>query len=170
MEQIVVGMAECRVGDTPGQVLTTYALGSCIGLIVYDPVVAVGGLLHFMLPDSSIHPQRAQRNPSMFADTAVPLLLREVGTRGAIKGRLVAHAAGGARMIGDDRIFEIGRRNYEALLRELARAGLSLAAEAIGGAVARNLQLDIGTGRIWLWEGGMCRNGGEPENTSTDRR
>jgi chemotaxis protein CheD len=170
MEQIVVGMAECRVGDTAGQLLTTYALGSCIALTVYDPVLGIGGLVHFMLPDSSIDPERAVENPSIFADTAISLLLRILGDRGAVKRRLVLHAAGGASMMGKDRIFEIGRRNYEALRRELARAGLSLAAESIGGAVARNLRLDIGTGRIWLWEGGSSLYGGEPENTSADCR
>jgi chemotaxis protein CheD len=154
MEQIVVGMAECRIGDTPGQRLTTYALGSCIALTVHDPVAGVGGLLHFMLPDSCIDPERARQNPSVFADTAIPLLLESVGRRGAVRGRLILHAAGGARMIGESRVCEIGRRNYEALRRELAKAGLSLMAQSIGGAVARNLRLDIGTGKIWLWKGG----------------
>ena len=54
MDQIVVGMADCRISDTPGQVLATYALGSCIGLAIHDAKAGVGGLLHFMLPDSSI--------------------------------------------------------------------------------------------------------------------
>jgi chemotaxis protein CheD len=170
MEQIVVGMAECRVADAAGQALVTFALGSCIALAVYDPATRVGGLLHFMLPDSSIDPERGRQNPYRFADTAIPLLLADVEARGAARRRLVAHAAGGARMIGDDRVFDIGRRNYEALARETARAGLPLRGVVVGGGVSRNLRLEIGTGRIWLWEGGMGRYGGEPKNQGADRR
>src|SRR4051812_19966375 len=141
MDQIVVSMGEYRLADTPGQVLTTYALGSCIALTAYDPVRAIGGLLHFMLPDSSIDPERARSKPSMFADTAIPLLLNELRRRGALQPRLVVHIAGGARMIGENRSFDVGQRNYEAVRRGLARAAVSIAGESIGGAVARNLRL-----------------------------
>jgi chemotaxis protein CheD len=154
MGHIVVGMADCGVGDTRGQALATYGLGSCIGVTVYDPVAAVGGLLHFMLPDSSIDAERGRQTPCMFADTAIPLLLELVGRLGAARSRLVVHAAGGARMMDAEQVFDIGRRNYEALQRQLALAGLTLDTEAIGGAVPRNLRLEIGTGRVWMWEGG----------------
>jgi chemotaxis protein CheD len=157
MEQIVVGMAECGVADGPGQLLVTFGLGSCIGATFHDPVAGVGGLLHFMLPDSKLDPARARVNPYVFADTAIPAALEALRGRGAARERLVAHAAGGASLIGDGRTFEIGRKNYEAFRRELARAGVPLRGEAVGGAVSRNLRLDVATGRIWLWEGGMSR-------------
>jgi chemotaxis protein CheD len=170
MEPIVVGMAECRVAYTSGQTLVTYGLGSCIGLAVHDPVARIGGLLHYMLPHSSVAPDRARENPSMFADLAIPALLSALIRRGADKQRLIAHAAGGARMLAEERVFEIGRRNHEALRHELAKAGVALRAEAVGGAVSRNLRLEIGTGRIWLWESGMSPYVGQPKNTSPDRR
>ncbi len=72
MEQIVVGMAGCRIADSPGQVLATYALGSCIGLAVHDAAAGIAGLLHFMLPDSTIDRNRSRENPWMFADTGIP--------------------------------------------------------------------------------------------------
>src|SRR5213082_3404491 len=102
MEQIVVGMADCRVAGESGQVLTTYALGSCIGLAVHDAQAAVGGLLHFMLPDSGIDPARGRENPYMFADTGIPLLLDQVCGRGASKRRLVVHTVGGAQMMDQE--------------------------------------------------------------------
>jgi chemotaxis receptor (MCP) glutamine deamidase CheD len=74
MEQIVVGMADCRIAAIPEQILVTFALGSCIGLAVYDVRARLGGLLHYMLPDSAIDPARRQDNPYMFADTGIPLL------------------------------------------------------------------------------------------------
>ena len=170
MEPLVVGIAECRVGNTHGQVLATFALGSCIALAVHDPEAHVGGLLHFMLPDSSIDPDRGRRNPCMFADIAIPNLLAAAYGLGAERRRLVAHAAGGARTMRGDRIFDIGRRNCEALRSQLEAAGVELRRALVGGAVSRNLRLEIGTGRIWLWESGVLSYAGRPKNTSSDRR
>ena len=157
MEQIIVGMADCRVGDAPGQVLATFALGSCIGLAVYDPKVLVGGLLHFMLPDSGIDPARGRENPFMFADTGIPLLLSQVCGRGASRRRLIVHAAGGAQMMDQQCVFEIGKRNYLAMRRILWKAGMLLHGEVVGGASSRTMRLEISTGRVWLQEGGVER-------------
>jgi chemotaxis protein CheD len=157
MGEIVVGIADCRIGDMPGQVLATYALGSCIGVAVHDPAAGVGGLLHFMLPDSSIDSTRGRQNPYMFADTGIPLLLQSVYGKGASKRRLVVQAVGGAHMMDPKNIFEIGKRNYQALRRVLWKAGILLQNEAIGGVQSRTVRLEIGTGRVWLQEGGERR-------------
>ena len=170
MEQIVVGIAECRVGNAPGQMLATFALGSCVAIAVHDPQARVGGLLHFMLPDSSIDPARGRSNPSMFADLAIPALLEAVAKLGAAPERLVAHAAGGAQMMGDERIFDIGRRNCEAMRRHMETAGIEVRRSIVGGSVSRSLRLEIGTGRIWLWESGALGYVGQPKNASFDRR
>ena len=154
MEQIVVGMADCRVADGSGQVLATYALGSCIGLALYDPQTKVGGLLHFMLPDSTIDSARGKANPYMFADTGIPLLLEQVCARGAVKRRLVVRAAGGAQMMDQENVFEIGKRNYLAMRKLLWKAGILVHAEAVGGIRSRTVRLDLETGKFWLSEGG----------------
>jgi len=150
-------MADCRVASAPGQVLATYALGSCIGLAVHDPESLVGGLLHFMLPDSSINSGRDRQNPYMFADTGIPLLLKEVCEKGASKRRLVVHAIGAAQMMDPQNIFEIGKRNYQATRRILWKAGLLSHEEAIGGVKSRTLRLESGTGKVWFHEGGEMR-------------
>ena len=157
MDQIVVEMADCRVADVPGQVLATYALGSCIGLAVHDPKANVGGLLHFMLPDSSIDPERGREKPFMFADTGIPLLLDQVCQKGASRQRLMVHAAGGAQMMDRENVFEIGRRNYMAMRKILWKKGILVHAEAIGGINSRTVRLQIGTGRVWLQEAGAHR-------------
>ncbi len=153
MAEIVVGIADCRVANVPGQVLATYALGSCIGLAVHDPAAGVGGLLHFMLPDSSIGSQRGRDNPFMFADTGIPRLLESVYGMGGQKRRLVAQAVGGAQLMDPQNLFEIGKRNYQALRRILWKAGILLQSEEIGGALSRTVRLEVGTGRVWLQDG-----------------
>jgi chemotaxis protein CheD len=157
MDQIIVGMADCRIAEGGSQVLATFALGSCIGLAIYDPQTKVGGLLHFMLPDSGIDPTRAKANPFMFADTGIPLLVERVCGRGAMKRRLVVRAAGGARMMDDENVFEIGKRNYLALRKILWKSGILLHAEAVGGVRSRTVRLDTSTGKMWLLEGGEQR-------------
>ncbi|MEO8594803.1 MAG: chemotaxis protein CheD [Candidatus Solibacter sp.] len=147
-------MADCRVGKGAEQVLATYALGSCIGLTVYDPKAAVGGLLHYMLPDSGIDPARSRANPYMFADTGIPKLLEEVCEQGASRRRLLAHATGGASIMDPQAIFDIGKRNYLALRKILWKSGIMLAGEAVGGGNSRSIKLEIGSGRLWLQESG----------------
>ena len=55
-------------------------------------------------------------------------------------------------------IFDIGKRNYLALRKILWKAGILLAGEAVGGGNARTVRLEIGSGRLWLQEGGGKRN------------
>jgi len=83
--KIVVGMADMQVSKEPEAMLISFALGSCIGVTLYDPLIRVGGLLHFMLPDSQIDPQKSQKNPWMFADTGIPLFFRGAYKLGAEK-------------------------------------------------------------------------------------
>ena len=72
----VIGVADMVVSDSPEELLITYSLGSCIAVIIFDPVASVGGMLHYMLPESSLDPEKAKKNPSMFADTGITRLLR----------------------------------------------------------------------------------------------
>jgi len=157
VEQIVVGMADCRIGDAPGQVLATYALGSCIGLAVHDAKAGVGGLLHFMLPDSGIDQARGRENPWMFADTGIPMLLDRLCARGASKRRLTVRAAGGASMMDQENGFDIGRRNYLAMRKILWKAGVMVHGEAVGGIRSRTVRLEIGSGKFLIQEGGEVR-------------
>jgi chemotaxis protein CheD len=146
MSLLVVGMADALVCDDPGGVLATYALGSCIALAIHDPVARVGGLLHFMLPDSSIDPEKAARNAWMFADTAIPLLFRKAYDLGAVKRRLVVRAAGGAQIMDAAAVFNIGKRNCLAMRKILWKAGVLLQHEDVGGNISRSVRLDVGTG------------------------
>ena len=163
MDQIVVGIADCRIADAPEQVLATFALGSCIGLTAYDPKAAMGGLLHFMLPDSAIDPEKGRRNPFMFADTGIPRLIEMLAVRGASKHRLIVHAFGGAQMMDDRKVFEIGKRNCLAVRKILWKVGVLLRGEVVGGERSRSVKLEIATGRVVLQEAGEQRHlGGVP--------
>jgi chemotaxis protein CheD len=157
MNPLVVGMADCRVSNHPESVLVTYALGSCIAVTIHDHVAGVGGLLHFMLPESALDRAKARANPYMFGDTGIPLLFQAAYKLGGEKRRLTVTAAGGAQMMDQQGVFNIGRRNYLAMRKIFRKAGVLLWAEDVGGLASRRLRLEVGSGRVWL-----C-GPGEPE-------
>jgi len=153
---LAVGVGDCKVSDAAGSVLATYALGSCIAVAIHDPVAAVGGLLHFMLPESSLNPDKASENPFMFADTGIPLLFHAAYDLGAEKRRLVVRAAGGAQVMDESGVFNIGKRNNLALRKILWRAGVMIHGEEIGGTASRTVRLEVATGRFWVRGPGMA--------------
>jgi len=131
-------------------VLVTYALGSCIGVAIYDPVARVGGLLHFMLPDAPSDAAKAGKSPYMFADSGIPMLFREAYGKGAEKRRLQVRVAGGAQVMDDKGIFNIGQRNCLAMRKIFWRAGVMVKAEETGGKTARTMRLEMSSGRVYL--------------------
>ncbi|HEY3368520.1 MAG TPA: chemotaxis protein CheD [Symbiobacteriaceae bacterium] len=150
IETIPVGLGELKSGTGPNQVLVCYGLGSCIGIALYDAAHHVGVMVHVVLPDSSLN--RGQLvQPGKFADTAVPAALAEAVRLGAVRSRLVARIAGGARMLnvaGTVTKLDIGSRNIEAVRATLMAHGVAPAADDTGGTYGRTLQLFVGTGRL----------------------
>jgi chemotaxis protein CheD len=133
-----------------GDVIVTYALGTSLGLIAYDPVVKVGGLLHAMLPLSRSDPKKAETNPCIFVDTGVPKLFKEICDMGGKKSRLIVKAAGCARPLGENEMFKIGERNYSVLKKILWKNSILLESEDIGGTANRTVHLDITTGEVTI--------------------
>src|SRR5919199_3274620 len=131
----IVGIADMKISSNTEDWLITYALGSCLGITVHDPVAGVGGMLHVMLPNSSIDPTKSEANPFMFVDTGVPKLFRECLEAGAKTEGLVVKVAGGAFSGEDERAdqFQIGKRNMIMLKKLLWKNGFLLQAEEVGG-------------------------------------
>ena len=152
---MVIGLAEMVVSNNPSAILTTYSLGSCLGVAIYDPVVRVGGLLHAMLPDSNLDLAKAQAHPGMFVDTGMAALLRAACQMRADKRRLRIFLAGGARIMDDQNLFNIGGRNLAAFAEWLRRENLRSNAEEVGGQVNRTIGLSVETGRITLKVSGV---------------
>ena len=148
-----VGVADCATSANPDETLATYALGSCIAVVMYDPVARIGGLLHYLLPDCSMDTTRGRENPFLYADSGIPELLNRCIQLGAQKRRIVVYAAGGASVLNDGGLFNIGHRNHVSLRKALWKAGLLIQAEAVGGNVSRSVRLEVGTGKVWIREG-----------------
>jgi len=148
LPHIIVGVGDMAVSDEAQRVLSTYALGSCIGVVAYEPLLKVGGILHLMLPDSAISPGKAAAHPAMFADTGLPQFFRLLASFKARAPRLQVLVAGGANVILGHDPFCIGERNVRATVDFLARNGYAMKEEKVGGSVNRTLHLALGTGLV----------------------
>jgi chemotaxis protein CheD len=150
MKVIAVDIADFKVSTDVDSVLVTYALGSCIAVMVYDPVRKAGGMIHYMLPLSETAPEKARSRPAMFADTGIPLLFRAMRDIGGTKSDWIVKVAGGGSLYGDDRGYAIGQRNYIILREIFGKAGVMITAEDVGGAKSRTTRLYIASGRCTI--------------------
>jgi chemotaxis protein CheD len=154
---ITVGIADLKVADDPNAILITHGVGSCIAVAVYDPLRRLGGMLHFMMPLSTVSPDKAERNPAMFGDTGIPLLFRSMYSLGSRKQDMVVKVVGGSLPANDDSLFKIGRRNYTVLRKIFWKNGVLITAEDVGGRLSRTVSLHLDTGRLVVKSQGAHR-------------
>ena len=152
MGMLVVGISDAKLA-LPPDTLITYALGSCVGICLLDPVSRVAGLSHIMLPDSSMSPQ--DKNLHKFADTAIPDLLSQMERKGALRSRVKAKIAGGAQMFetpssangeANGGMWLIGRRNVNAVVEALRKMNIPLVAQDVLKNYGRTVSFDPTTG------------------------
>lgn len=145
---LVAGIADMKVTNDPAKTIVTYSLGSCVGVVIHDPVAKVGGILHAMLPEALDKRDDPAFSPCKFVDTGVPLLFREAYRLGARKSRIEVSVVGGAQIMDDSGYFNIGKRNLNALRRILWRNGMLVSREHVEGAVSRTVSLEVATGIV----------------------
>lgn len=149
MNLVTVGLGSSHISKSPSDFLITYALGSCVAVLIHDPDTQVGGMLHLVLPWSRIDPVKARQNPFHFADTGIPMLLQRAIALGAARHRLVVAMAGGSQMMDPDEKFAIGKENCIAVRQLISQTGLTIRTEEVGGKASRTVCLEIGTGRTF---------------------
>lgn len=168
----VVGVSDYRVSTNVNEIIVTYALGSCLGITVYDTVACVGGLLHVMLPDSKADIEKAEKEPTMYVDTGLTLFLEELYQMGAQKRNLKITVAGGAtmKMNGKDDYFKIGKRNLTAFKKYLWEKGLMITNQAVGGSISRTMALRIADGAVSINNKPIGKLSGNPNPNSRSER
>ena len=153
--KLIVGIADMKMAQK-GERLITYALGSCIGICLYDPQIKLAAMVHIMLP---INMEAGRKNTFKYADTGIRETLNQMVAKGAMKARITAKIAGGARMfeVSGGTLGNIGQRNSESVHQVLRRENIRLLWEDVGGKVARTMEFDSATGN------GIIRSYGVPE-------
>mgnify|MGYP001306451464 CR=1 FL=1 len=152
MVNINVGMGEIKLSKTPGTYLVAPGLGSCIGLIMYDPKISLAGMVHVVLPDSSATTKEIY-SQGKYADLAIPELLKRMINEGANKNNLVVTMAGGAQMFTLEKgsnVLNIGMRNAVAVKAALNKEGLKISASDTGGNKGRTLKIEVSTGIVYV--------------------
>jgi chemotaxis protein CheD len=154
MTTTTVDIADMKVTDDRSDILVTYSLGSCVGLSLYDPAAGVGGMIHCMLPLSTIDAEKAATRPFMFVDTGVTALLTTLFGMGAQRHQIVAKVAGAGSPLGQEETFRIGQRNYTILRKLLWKNNILINAEDVGGSKARTMYLYMQDGRTTVKSAG----------------
>ena len=146
-KNLTVGIADMKFARQEG-ILITYALGSCIGISLYDPMIKLGALVHIMLPEVF---GSGDGNIFKYADSGLAETLRKIEIMGARKPRLIAKIAGGAKMFelqGNSTLGNIGARNIISVKQILRSEGIRLVAEDVGENYARTMTFDVSTGGV----------------------
>ena len=148
-KQIIVGIADMKMARREG-IIITYALGSCIGIALYDPMIHLGSLIHIMLPELGT---MADKNLYKYADTGIRETVRKMTAFGAVRSRMWAKIAGGARMFeakGGQDLGNIGERNAKNVKKILREQGIRLVGEDTGANYARTMSMDVSDGKITI--------------------
>ena len=149
-QRVVVGVGDLGASNNTMLILSTYALGSCVAVVAHDPASKASALLHAMLPNSKLSPDKAAAQPAMFVDTGLLLLFRALEGLRVNRGSLRLFVTGGASVLCDSDVFKIGERNVRTTLDWLTQRGYSIRATAVGGFVNRTVHLEVGTGNLEL--------------------
>lgn len=142
-----VGIADMNIVEDGGSIRTS-GLGSCVGVVLYDEHLKLAGMVHVMLPHSSIG-NETKPNPAKYADTGIEELIRLLGNRGACVKRLQCKLAGGAQMFqfqSKSDVMRIGPRNVEAVKAALSKHGVPVVSEDLGGNKGRTIEFFTSTG------------------------
>lgn len=153
MSLLTVGIGEWAVSKDPQALIKTYALGSCVAVMIYDTSIHLAGLIHIALPDSGIDKDLAQSKPGKFADLGLPLMIEEMKALGATRNHIWVKLAGGASMMDPQAFFDIGKRNVLAVKRVLWKSTLGPVAEDIGGDSSRTVTMAVLGGEVSLSSG-----------------
>jgi len=148
----MIGIGELAAGKQPGLELRTMALGSCIAIIMLDPVQKAVGMVHIALPDSSIDRLKAMSQPGYFADTGIPSLLMKMAEHGCdSRGKgFIIKLIGGANTLDAAGVFNIGKRNLLSVRKILYQMKLTAVAEDVGGEISRTVRVFQDTGKIHI--------------------
>ena len=150
MSNIIVGVGDLKTSNSRDSIVKTYALGSCVGLVILAPKKNAVGLLHIALSESSINPDLAIRKPGMFADTGIPILINEMKKLGCTASEFIIKIAGGANIVDPTNHFEIGKKNILAVKKYLWKYRLGPIAEDVGRDISRTVTIEVNSCKVTI--------------------
>lgn len=148
-QETIVLLSEMAISDNPKDILTIPKLGACLGISVYDPIKKIGGVIHCLLPQKiKIHVPMKFFNPCLFVETGLNHLLKCLKEEGCKNENLIVQVAGGAKLINEDEIFNLGYRNFISFRKVMWENKLLIHQKDIGSNKVRKLSLNIENGQV----------------------
>ena len=152
MSDLILGIGDIGVSDDPSANIKTFALGSCVAVIMYNPSKKVGGMIHIALSNSAIDKSKSKLKPGHFADTGIPELVKQMRKKDLffVPQNIIVYLAGGASMMGMTDFFQIGENNIRVTKKILSDMGFIVYKEDIRGDISRTVTQDVLTGKVTL--------------------
>lgn len=150
MRDIIIGIGDVFASKDSNIALKTFALGSCVAVVVYDPETGTGGMIHIALSDSKVNIEKSRNKPGYFVDTGIPKLLERLKKVNPSfdQSKAITKLVGGASVLNDENFFNIGHKNIITTKEELKRHGFKLSAEDTGGSISRTVTLVLESGTV----------------------
>lgn len=149
MKTKIIGIAELDIVKAPDKI-STLGLGSCCGVVLYDKINKVAGMVHVMLPSAAGASDSS--NKAKFADTGIILLLERMNRAGANRSVITAKLAGGAHMFAhsvmQSDLLKVGERNVNVCRDMLQKLRIPLVAQDVLGTHGRTITFDPATGML----------------------
>lgn len=153
MKTITVASGQMQI-CSDGQVLTAN-LGSCVAVCIYDREQAIGGMLHFLLPN----PQYAEskenvvtENAGNFGDQAIPELLKKFKSHGSKPEQLEAIVVGGnVSESATTMVQKVSKLNFECALKCLETYKIEIKKSVLGqNPAGHTIVFETSSGDVYL--------------------
>ena len=134
---------------TGREMLLVTVLGSCVAACIRDPKTGIGGMNHFMLPESS--DKRDVVSSSMrYGGYAMEVLVNQLVKLGANRSRLEAKVFGGGAVLRGFTTVNVGERNSEFVLEYLHTERIKVVSQDLMGLYPRKVYYFPATGRVMV--------------------
>jgi chemotaxis protein CheD len=143
----IVGIGDYEISSNEEDIIKTFALGSCVALVIYSQSMKRLGMVHIALPDSTITKNDDNYKKGYFADIAVPMLFNKVcGGFLNYKKEFKVSLYGGALSKNKEDVFNVGQRNLKKIKEILTENKVSFEYINTGGYYSRTIEVDVKTG------------------------
>lgn len=150
MREIIIGIGDFQISNDTNSVLKTFALGSCVAVVIYDNQTHTGGMIHIALSNSKVNEEKSRSKPGYFANTGIPAIVNAFKKADSTfdPSKCTIKLIGGASVLNDEDFFNIGKTNIETTRRILKEYGFKIHKEDVGGKISRTVSLSIENGKV----------------------
>lgn len=155
MAELITGIGEFKISNTPGDIIKAYGIGSCIAIGMFCGYNKVAGMLHAALPDSSVSTEKSKNNPALFVDSGMEALIESLRKYGCVPSKMTVKITGGASMLDNNAKFNVGNKNIETVRGLFKKYNLNVVGQDVGGSIGRNVSFFVDTGKMLVVKIGL---------------